>query len=43
MFRSGLTIADAIAKIREEVEPAPEVENLIQFMLGRSKRGVTRR
>ena len=43
MFRSGLTVADAIAKIREEVEPTPEVENLIQFMLGRSKRGVTRR
>ena len=43
MFRSGLTVADAIAKIREEVEPVPEVENLIQFMLGRSKRGVTRR
>ena len=42
MFRSGLTVADAIAKIREEVEPVPEVENLIQFMLGRSKRGVTR-
>lgn len=42
MFRSGLTVADAIARIREEVEAAPEVENLIQFMQGRSKRGVTR-
>jgi UDP-N-acetylglucosamine acyltransferase len=42
MFRSGLTVADAIATIREEVGPVPEVENLIQFMLGRSKRGVTR-
>jgi UDP-N-acetylglucosamine acyltransferase len=42
MFRSGLTVAEAIESIRQEVEAVPEVENLIQFMLGRSKRGVTR-
>jgi acyl-[acyl carrier protein]--UDP-N-acetylglucosamine O-acyltransferase len=42
MFRSGLTVAEAIEHIREEVEVTPEVENLIQFMQGRSKRGVTR-
>jgi UDP-N-acetylglucosamine acyltransferase len=42
MFRSGLTVAEAIDSIRQEVEALPEVENLIQFMLGRSKRGVTR-
>ena len=42
MFRSGLTVAEAIESIRQEVEMLPEVENLIQFMLGRSKRGVTR-
>jgi UDP-N-acetylglucosamine acyltransferase len=42
MFRSGLTIADAIESIRQEVENVPEVENLIAFMQGRSKRGVTR-
>lgn len=42
MFRSGLTVTEAIDRIREEVEAVPEVENLIQFMLGRSKRGVTR-
>jgi UDP-N-acetylglucosamine acyltransferase len=42
MFRSGLTFTEAIERIREEVESVPEVENLIQFMLGRSKRGVTR-
>jgi len=42
MFRSGLTVVEAIESIRQEVEDVPEVENLIQFMLGRSKRGVTR-
>jgi UDP-N-acetylglucosamine acyltransferase len=42
MFRSGLTVNEAIEKVRQEVESAPEVENLIQFMLGRSKRGFTR-
>lgn len=42
MFRSGLTVAEAIERIRQEVEMTPEVENLIQFMQGRSKRGVTR-
>jgi UDP-N-acetylglucosamine acyltransferase len=42
MFRSGLTVAEAIESIQQEVEKTPEVENLIQFMQGRSKRGVTR-
>ncbi len=42
MFRSGLTIVEAIERVRQEVECVPEVENLIQFMLGRSRRGVTR-
>ena len=42
MFRSGLKVAEAIERIRREVEVTPEVENLIQFMQGRSKRGVTR-
>jgi UDP-N-acetylglucosamine acyltransferase len=42
MFRSGLKVAEAIERIRQEVEMTPEVENLIQFMQGRSKRGVTR-
>jgi UDP-N-acetylglucosamine acyltransferase len=42
MFRSGLTVAEAIETIRQEAAGVPEVENLIQFMLGRSKRGVTR-
>lgn len=43
MFRSGLTLTEAIDRIRAEVEPTPEVDNLIQFMQDRSKRGVTRR
>lgn len=43
MFRSGLTVTEAIDRIREEVEATPEVDNLIQFMQDRSKRGVTRR
>jgi len=43
MFRSGLTLTEAIDRIREEVEATPEVDNLIQFMQDRSKRGVTRR
>jgi UDP-N-acetylglucosamine acyltransferase len=42
MFRSGLKVAEAIEAVRQEVENVPEVENLIQFMQGRSKRGVTR-
>lgn len=42
MFRSGLKVAEAIERIRQEVEATPEVETLIQFMQGRSKRGVTR-
>jgi UDP-N-acetylglucosamine acyltransferase len=42
MFRSGLKVDEAIERIRQEVEVTPEVENLIQFMQGRSKRGVTR-
>jgi len=42
MFRSGLKVAEAIETVRQEVENVPEVENLIQFMQGRSKRGVTR-
>jgi UDP-N-acetylglucosamine acyltransferase len=42
MFRSGLKVAEAIDAVRQEVESVPEVETLIEFMLGRSKRGVTR-
>ncbi|MDR3567132.1 MAG: acyl-ACP--UDP-N-acetylglucosamine O-acyltransferase [Syntrophobacteraceae bacterium] len=41
-FRSGLTLKDAIVKVREEVEPLPEVERLIEFVEADSKRGLTR-
>lgn len=42
LFRSGLTMDEAIVKAREEVDPLPEVENLLQFVANRSKRGITR-
>jgi UDP-N-acetylglucosamine acyltransferase len=40
-FRLGLTVEDAIEKIRQEVESFPEVERLIEFVSS-SKRGITR-
>lgn len=42
IFRSGLTMKDALARVRDEVEMLPEVEYLLEFLEGRSKRGVTR-
>jgi UDP-N-acetylglucosamine acyltransferase len=42
VFRSGLTINDAIVKVREEIEVLPEIENLIEFVTSSSKRGLTR-
>ncbi len=42
LFRSSLTIKDAIAKVREVVEPVLEVSRLLRFMEEHSKRGVTR-
>lgn len=42
IFRSGLTVREALEKVRQEVPWGPEVERLVQFMEGRSKRGVTR-
>lgn len=42
LFRSGLTLKEAVDKVREEVESVPEVEKLIEFMIESSKRGVTR-
>ncbi len=40
-FRSGLTVKEAIEKVRLEVDPLPEVEKLIEFVSS-SKRGITR-
>lgn len=42
LFRSGLTLPEAIAKARQEVKPVAEVEVLLDFLSNRSKRGVTR-
>jgi UDP-N-acetylglucosamine acyltransferase len=43
IFQSGLTLQDAVNRVREEVKPVPEVETLLKFMLDHSKRGVTKR
>lgn len=43
LFRSTMTVKDAVEKIREDMEPLPEIEKLLQFMQDNSKRGVTRR
>lgn len=42
LFRTGLTLKEGIDRVHEEVGIIPEVENLIEFMLESSKRGVTR-
>ena len=41
LFRSGLTVKDAVNKIREEVPPCAEVNRLIEFVTT-SERGVCR-
>ena len=41
LFRSGLTVKDAVNKIREEVPPCAEVDRLIEFVTT-SERGVCR-
>jgi UDP-N-acetylglucosamine acyltransferase len=42
IFRSGLSLKEAVERVRAEVEPFPEVETLLAFMTAPSKRGVTR-
>jgi UDP-N-acetylglucosamine acyltransferase len=42
LFRSGLTVKEAIEKARQDVEPLPEVRKLIDFVLESSKRGIMR-
>ncbi len=42
IFRSGLTIKDALEKARNEVESFYETERLIDFVEHSSKRGITR-
>jgi UDP-N-acetylglucosamine acyltransferase len=41
LFRDGLTIPNALARIEQEVPPSPEVQYLVQFMRT-SERGVTK-
>ncbi len=41
-FRSGLPLKEAVEKVREEIEPLPEVEKLIEFVSFGSHRGLTR-
>ncbi len=41
LFRSGLLLADAIAKTEAEVAPSPELKHLLEFLRG-SKRGILR-
>jgi UDP-N-acetylglucosamine acyltransferase len=42
LFRSGLTMKEALGKAREEAQPFPEVEKLLTFVAETSKRGITR-
>lgn len=42
LFRSGLILKDATERVRREVQMCPEVEHLLEFMSGVSKRGITR-
>lgn len=42
IFRSGLTVKEALEKARKEVEPLYEIERLIDFVSASSKRGITR-
>jgi UDP-N-acetylglucosamine acyltransferase len=41
-WRSGLTLKEAVQKVREEIEPLPEIEKLIEFVSSSSKRGLSR-
>jgi UDP-N-acetylglucosamine acyltransferase len=41
IFRIGLTLNEAIERVKAEVEQVPEVNNLIHFIKS-SERGITR-
>jgi UDP-N-acetylglucosamine acyltransferase len=41
IFRIGLTLNEAIERVKAEVEQVPEVNDLIRFIKS-SKRGITR-
>lgn len=42
IFRSNLNLRDALERVEREVEPCPEVQTLVRFMIDHSKRGVTK-
>jgi len=42
IFRSTLNLKEAVERVHQEVEPCPEVQTLVQFMIDHSKRGVTK-
>jgi len=41
LFREGLTITNALARIEQELPKLPEVQHLIQFIRG-SERGISK-
>jgi UDP-N-acetylglucosamine acyltransferase len=41
LFREGLTIPNALARIEKELPPLPEVKHLIQFVQS-SERGISK-
>jgi UDP-N-acetylglucosamine acyltransferase len=41
LFREGLTIPNAVAKIEKELPPLPEIRHLIQFVRA-SERGISK-
>jgi UDP-N-acetylglucosamine acyltransferase len=41
LFRDGLTIPNALAKVEQELPPLPEIQHLVQFIRS-SERGVTK-
>jgi len=41
LFRSGLSVKNAIAKIHEEIPASPSIETLLEFLKG-SERGISR-
>jgi UDP-N-acetylglucosamine acyltransferase len=41
LFREGLTVPNALAKVEKELPPLPEVKHLIQFVRT-SERGISK-
>ncbi|MBI5198250.1 MAG: acyl-ACP--UDP-N-acetylglucosamine O-acyltransferase [Nitrospirae bacterium] len=42
IFRSGLSLMDAVKKVQEELSESPDVRQLVEFVLRKSKRGLCR-